>query len=176
MAVCSRHTGCSPAAIVLRGSDGINAINDFRITKTIKNIEYITRLENKFTRKLKCVSSSTLPCNQVLHRYRNVYHDTVHAQFIRYECCAVHYSEIQLTCTVSNTVPVEHIPVGLDEDSHKEGVVGAGCDVGATRGRISWVEVIRHTCHCCITEPASKERRGVAEGNQKYKVMLQKGH
>ena len=24
-------------------------------------------------------------------------------------------------------VPVEHVPVGLDEDAHEEGVVGAGC-------------------------------------------------
>ena len=39
-------------------------------------------------------------------------------------------------------VPVEHIPVWLDEDSHEQGVVGAGCNVGAAGGRVTWVEVI----------------------------------
>lgn len=39
-------------------------------------------------------------------------------------------------------LPVEHIPVRLDEDTHEEGVVGAGCQVGAAGGRVPGVEVI----------------------------------
>lgn len=52
-------------------------------------------------------------------------------------------------------VPVEHVPVWLDEDPHEEGVVGAGCNVGATGGWVPGVKVIRHPGHCCVTEPAS---------------------
>ena len=39
-------------------------------------------------------------------------------------------------------LPVEHVPVGLDEDAHEEGIVRAGCQVGAAGGRVPRVEVI----------------------------------
>lgn len=39
-------------------------------------------------------------------------------------------------------VPVEHVPVWLDEDSHEDGVVGAGSNVGAAGGWVPGVEVI----------------------------------
>ncbi len=39
-------------------------------------------------------------------------------------------------------LPVKHVPVGLDEDAHEEGVIGAGCQVGAAGGRVPGVEVI----------------------------------